>query len=263
MVSGLVAVFFYALGTVFQVLTLATSQSYRSRVIVFGFLALFAHLFNMAGIIVTDIGYNFGFFKIITLFCWTIVALVLLSSLKKPLENLFVLLFPLAILGLASSNLFQGPYTPHQQYPTGVAIHIILALLATSVITISAVQALFLAFENRQIKERHSLRFLNHLPPLQTMETLMFEIVWVGLILLTGVIVTGVVFMDDLVGQHLRHKLVLSVIAWGVFAVLLWGRHQQGWRGRKAIRLTLTGFAFLVLAYFGSKLVLELILDRV
>ena len=261
--SGFTAIILYALGTWFQWRTLSGEKNHRNLVLGFGSAALLAHLINVWGSIVTPAGYDFGFFRIATLFCWTIVALVLISSLKKPLENLLVVLFPVAILGIASALLIHVGDNVHQSYPAGVAIHIALAIAATSVITISAVQAVILSFENHQLKDRHTMRFLNHMPALQTMERLLFEIVWLGLILLTGVIITGVIFMDDMAAQHLRHKLVFSVIAWVVFAVLVWGHHFRGWRGRMAIRMTLTGFIFLVLAYFGSKLVLELILNRV
>ena len=77
-----------------------------------------------------------------------------------------------------------------------------------------------------------------------------------------GRAVGGVLFLEDIFAQHLVHKTVLSLTAWLVFAVLLWGRFQFGWRGRTAIRWTLSGFAVLLLAYFGSKFVLELVLMR-
>jgi len=84
----------------------------------------------------------------------------------------------------------------------------------------------------------------------------------VGFALLTLALVTGVLFLQDIFAQHLVHKTVLSIMAWCVFALLLWGRWRFGWRGRVAIRWTVGGFVFLMLAYFGSKLVLELILKR-
>ncbi len=101
------------------------------------------------------------------------------------------------------------------------------------------------------------------MPPLQTMESLLFEIIWVGILLLSGVIITGFLFTDDFFGQSLSHKTVLSISSWVVFGILLWGRHFAGWRGATAIRWTVVGFIFLILAYFGSKFVLELILGRV
>ena len=83
-----------------------------------------------------------------------------------------------------------------------------------------------------------------------------------GFILLGLALATAFLFVDDLLGQHLLHKTVLSVFAWALFGVLLWGRWRRGWRGRTALRWTLAAFALLALGYFGSKLVLELILDR-
>ena len=100
------------------------------------------------------------------------------------------------------------------------------------------------------------------LPPLQTMESLMFQMVAIGFTLLTLALVTGFLFLEDIFAQHLVHKTVLSIIAWVVFGILLWGRWRFGWRGRVAIRWTIGGFIFLMLAYFGSKFVLELILNR-
>ena len=69
-------------------------------------------------------------------------------------------------------------------------------------------------------------------------------------------------FVADMLAQHLAHKTVLSVIAWLIFGVLLWGRWRHGWRDRTAVRLSLAGFMVLGLAYFGSKLVLEVVLER-
>jgi ABC-type uncharacterized transport system permease subunit len=93
-------------------------------------------------------------------------------------------------------------------------------------------------------------------------ETLLFRLIGAGFALLTLTLLTGILFVDDLFGQHLIHKTVLSIIAWIVFGTLLVGRWRHGWRGRGAVNLTLTGMAILLLAFFGSKFVLELILHR-
>jgi ABC-type uncharacterized transport system permease subunit len=94
------------------------------------------------------------------------------------------------------------------------------------------------------------------------MESMLFEVIWFGLILLTFSILSGIVFLEDIFAQHLVHKTALSIAAWLMFTVLLWGHHQLGWRSKTAVRWTLGGFAILMLGYFGSKLVLELILHR-
>lgn len=95
------------------------------------------------------------------------------------------------------------------------------------------------------------------------METLLFQLIGVGFGLLSVSLLSGLMFLENLFTQHLAHKTVLSILAWIVFAVLLWGRAYRGWRGQVAIRWTLGGFFSLMLAYFGSKMVLEIILDRV
>lgn len=261
--SGLIAVVFYSLGSFYQSQNLSSQRNNRRKVLACGIVAALTHLLNVYWLILTPEGLDFGLFNVATLLSWSIAVLVLLSSLRKPLDNLFLALFPLAVICIILSTTLDSGYTPQSDYGTGMATHILLAILATSIITIAAFQAVFIAFQDRQLKHHHGFRLLQRLPPLQTMEALLFEIVWLGLLLLSGVIVTGIIFMEDLFAQQLSHKLVLSVIAWIVFAILLWGRHQLGWRGRTAIRWTLSGFIFLVLAYFGSKFVIELVLNNV
>lgn len=260
-IAGLLAIIFYLTASWHQASTLFREKNRRSSVLIFGVTGAIAHLVNVYFLIITPSGYDLGFYTIATLFSWTMVALTLIGSLKRPLDNLLVLLLPLAIISILFATLAPSTFQFHE-FSTGVGAHILLAILAYSTITIAALQALLLAFQNHQLKDRHSLRFIQRLPPLQTMETLLFEILWCGLALLSLVIASGLIFMNDLYTQHLTHKLALSVVAWLIFAILLWGRHRLGWRGLTAIRWTLTGFVFLVLAYFGSKFVLELILNR-
>ena len=81
-------------------------------------------------------------------------------------------------------------------------------------------------------------------------------------ILLTAALISGFMFLEDMFAQRLVHKTFLSITAWAVFGILLWGRFKWGWRGQKALIWTLVGFVVLMLAYFGSKFVLELILQR-
>jgi ABC-type uncharacterized transport system permease subunit len=100
------------------------------------------------------------------------------------------------------------------------------------------------------------------LPPLDALEKVMFRLIGTGFIFLTLALVTGFVFVTNLFEQHLIHKTVLSLVAWVIFGTLLVGRIRYGWRGRFAVLLTLSGFGFLVLAYFGSKFVLETLLGR-
>ena len=95
---------------------------------------------------------------------------------------------------------------------------------------------------------------------MQTMESLLFNLVAAGFVLLTLALTTGIVFIDDFFAQHLAHKTVFSILAWLIYAVLLWGRFKLGWRGKIATVWTLLGFLALMLAFWGSKFVLEVLL---
>ncbi|SMF35447.1 ABC-type uncharacterized transport system, permease component [Alteromonadaceae bacterium Bs31] len=212
--------------------------------------------------ILSDSGYQFGFFKVPSLFFAVINLVVLLSSIRKPLHNLFLFLLPLSVLSLLLASMDLQTRTS-QPLALATISHILLSLLAYSLLTIASLQALLLAYQNYQLKHKHLRGVMGLLPPLQTMETLLFELVWAGEILLTLSIITGFLFTYSFAEQHVSHKAVFSVLSWLIYAMLLWGRHTLGWRGAAAIRWTLGGFAALMLAYFGSKLVLEIILDRV
>lgn len=210
--------------------------------------------------IVAPAGFHLSLFNMGSLFFWTINLLVLFSGLKKPLHNLFVFLLPLTVLVLLLSFQELTEVAPRQHIAPGVVAHILLSVLAYSCLTMAAFQALLLAFQNYQLRHKHPTGWVKLLPPLQTMEALLFQLLWTGQILLTLAIASGVFYVDDLFAQHLAHKTVFSLMAWCAYAALLWGHYRWGWRGNAAIRWTLMGFAPLVLAYFGSKIVLELIL---
>jgi ABC-type uncharacterized transport system permease subunit len=147
--------------------------------------------------------------------------------------------------------------------PKGIDLHIALSLVAYSVLMIAAFQAVLIAIADRQLRRKRPLRIMRLLPPLATMEVLLFQLLTVGLFLLTLGLLSGFMFVHDLFAQHLVHKTVLSLLAWLVFAVLLWGRYLRGWRGRIAVRYTLAGFLLLAVGFFGSEVVLQLILKRV
>jgi ABC-type uncharacterized transport system permease subunit len=203
-----------------------------------------------------------GFFNMVSLAAGSIALLLLLAALFRPVENLGIIVLPMAgvAVGFAQWGPESGTLTA---VGPGLQLHIILSVLAYALLTIAVLQAVLLAIQEAHIRNRHPGGFIRGLPPMQTMEQLLFQILALGFILLSLSLISGFLFIDDLFAQHLLHKTILSLIAWSVFAVLFWGRYRFGWRGRTAIYWTLAGFVFLMLAYFGSKLVLELILQRV
>ncbi len=135
-----------------------------------------------------------------------------------------------------------------------------ISVIAYSLIMLSALQAIALAYQDHAIRSHHPGGFIRFLPPMHDMETLLFQMLGFGFIFLTTALISGFFFMEDLFAQHLVHKTILSMIGWVILATLLFGRFKFGWRGKLAIRWTLTAFIFIMLAYFGSKLVLEFII---
>ncbi len=207
-------------------------------------------------------GFNFGFFNTGALIAMIVAVLLLLASLNKPVEKLGIAVFPIAavMLGL---EVWLGQQTAHfPHYGPAMDTHILTSMIAFSLLNIAALQAVLLAIQDKQIKSHAPKPFMRSLPSLQAMESLMFQMLTTGLVFLTVSLASGVIFIEDLFAQHLVHKTVLSLLAWLIFSSLLVGRRLYGWRGKTAIKWTLTGFALLMLAYFGSKLVLELILHR-
>lgn len=260
-ISGLFAAFFYLMGSIFQGMNYKSNKDTRTQVLLFGALAVFAHAISAYGVILSSDGFHFGLFEISTLITLSISFVVLISSLRKPLDILFLGLFPLAILSIVASLAIRSDYPPTKMSLT-LASHVLISILAYSLITIAALQAGFLAYQDHQLKHGHAGGLIRKFPSLQDMESFLFELVWVGQMLLTLTIATAFLFFDDIWGvDGVIHKTVFSILAWVVFAVLLWGRHQLGWRGRTAIRGTLGGFALLIIGFYGVKFALEFLIS--
>lgn len=235
----------------------AGALSGKGRILALGFagvglhtVLLYHHLFTLQGL-------DFGFFNAVSLLTWLIALLLLVTAVKRPVENLGIAVLPLAALAIVLEQVF---HTEHVVQPGMLDVHILISMLAYSMLTIAALQAILLAIQEKHLHEKHPGGFIRTLPPLQTMESLLFQMIALGFVMQSLSLVTGMIFLEDLFAQHLVHKTFLSIVAWLVFAILLWGRWRFGWRGKTAIRWTLGGFVSLLLAYLGSKLVLELLL---
>ncbi|MEX1033165.1 MAG: cytochrome c biogenesis protein CcsA [Cellvibrionaceae bacterium] len=257
-IPNVLAIAIYLLGSAYLIAAYVRQRSPRPHLVTG--LALAAIVLHGAGAyqsVFEASDFRFGVFILPTLFFWVINVLVLVSGLRKPLHSLFVFLFPLSVVAILSSQISDSPVKPMEPALVG---HVILALLAYGFLTIATLQALLLAFQNYQLKHKHATGVVQLLPPLQTMESLMFQLLWTGEVALTILIVSGLLYTDDLLAQNQAHTLIFSVMAWLIYAVLLWGRHRLGWRGKTAIRWTLGGFMALVLAYFGTQLVYQVVL---
>lgn len=222
---------------------------------VFHAIVLYQGLFTLEGI-------NFGFFNAVSLLSWLIALFLIIASYTKPIENLGIAIFPLAGVAIILTLAFPSEHLLSPEDVTMLEAHILISIIAYSFLSIAAVQAILLAIQDKHLHNKHPGGFIRALPPLQTMETLMFQMIGMGFILQSFSLISGFIFLENMFAQHLVHKTILSLLAWAIFAILLWGRWRFGWRGKIAIRWTLGGFASLFLAYLGSKLVLEIMLGR-
>lgn len=239
-----------------------TAAPARYGIIALGLGAVVLHASLLYHGILTQGGLNLGFFNAGSLMGCLIALLLLLAALRHPVENLGIVLLPLAGLTLALDRFFPSDHLIRTPNPWELDAHIMLSVIAYSLLSIAALQAVLLALQDHQLRNRRPGGIIRALPPLQTMEQLLFQMIGVGFVMLSLALLSGIIFLQDIFAQHLAHKTILSIVAWLVFATLLWGRQRYGWRGGIAIRYTLSGFVLLMLAYFGTKLVLELVLHR-
>jgi ABC-type uncharacterized transport system permease subunit len=201
------------------------------------------------------------FFAALSLVAWIASALTLMVNVSRPVAGLGILIFPLSAVFLAL-DAFIAPRTAPEAMTWQIELHVTIAVLAFGILSIAAALAILLAIQERALRRSKFGHWLRALPPLTLTEVLLFRLIAAGFVLLTLTLVTGTLFVGNLFSQHLVHKTVLSIVAWIVFGVLLWGRWRHGWRGTRAVNLTLIGMGVLLLAFFGTKLVLELILHR-
>lgn len=225
-------------------------------------LAVFLHFSYTLSIYQQQSNFNFSIFNTASLISSLVAFLLLLATLTKPVEKLGLAIFPLAALLLTIALTFPNKALTLQINSWQMSTHILSSIIAFSLLNIAALQALLLAIQEQQLRKHPPKKFIQTLPPLQTMESLLFQMIATGLLFLTLSLVSGFVFIEDLFAQHLAHKTILAIVAWVTFSGLLIGKIKYGWRGQTAVKWTLVGFSLLLLAYFGSKLVLELILQR-
>jgi ABC-type uncharacterized transport system permease subunit len=191
------------------------------------------------------------------LFAWV-------GNLAPALPGVAIVAFPVAALAAPLPALFANPHRFSLVDEPWAALHIAIALSAYALLIVAALQALLLLGFERRLHRALPDRVAEALPPLLTLERFLFRLVGIGYALLTLTLVTGAVFSEQLFGKPLRfqHKVVFSVLAWLVFSGLLFGRYRYGLRGRTALHWILAGTGLLLLAYVGSKFVLEVILGR-
>ena len=244
----------YALVIGDQVLRLLGKQlASPKRFFTFSFLAIIGHTILLYQWIETANGQDLSIMNLASMMTWLMGLLILTPGLKKPLANLALLIFPFSILSIIGASLSSSHHIVSTQLHKGVLLHILISILATSVLGLSAFQATLLWGQNHLLKTHHPNIVLRILPSLETMENFLFALIRVGFVLLTASLVTGFLYIEAFFSQALLPKTGFAICAWGLFLILLLGHHFYGWRGTKAIHFTLGGIAALLIGYFGTQ----------
>ena len=232
-----------------------------------GYLALLPlalHAYLLYGNLFGGGGLNLGLVYALSLILWLTMLVYWVARFFYPIGSLQALVLPLAAVGALMPALFPSAHPLAGNTTFALDAHILASMLAYSLYTIAVLHAGLMSFVEKRLHHASLPQVLQGLPPLLTMEILLFRIIGVGLVLLTLTLASGMVFAEQIFGRPLQfnHKILFGFISWGVFGGLLLGHYYRGWRGRTAVRWTMSGFVFLLLAYIGTKFVLEVLLHR-
>ncbi|TVO60003.1 cytochrome C assembly family protein [Denitromonas ohlonensis] len=227
-------------------------------------IALLAHGAVLHGELFPGEGMHFGFGTAMSLMVWLAVLFYWIENFFSRLDGLQTFVMPAAAVAALLPGLFPPPHLLDKADSPAFRAHFIVAMLAYSLFTLATLHALLMAIAEKRL---HSARLSNafaSLPPLLTMEHLLFRLIRIAFVLLTLTLISGVAFSEVLFGKafSVDHKTVFAAISWLLFGALLVGRHLWGWRGKLAQRWTIAGFAALMLAYVGSRFVIEILLQR-
>lgn len=230
-------------------------------VFVSAFVALAFHAWLLSDLILGSSGQNLSILNVASLISFIVSLVMSGAMLKTRLWFLLPVVYSFSALNLIAAAFLPSTFITHLEQDPKLLIHISFALFSYSTLTIGALYALQLAWLDHKLKAKKALAINPNLPPLLMVERQLFNIILIGNLLLTGTLLTGFVFVQDMFAQGKAHKGILSFIAWLVYSVLLWGHYRKGWRGRKVTWFAVAGATLLTLAYFGSRFVREIILN--
>lgn len=213
------------------------------------------HGWGLYLLIDTPNGQNMHWIIMLSLVFWLVNILIVLNALRDKNTQITLLTYPLTALIVAASLILPNQDSILTNISIRFLAHIFISLLAISLLTFAGLQALFMGLQQGLLKQRPPAPFLRDLPPLQRTEALLFQTIGIGSVLLFASLISGFLY-PALFTQGLMLKIMLALCASGLLILLMLGRYRFGWRGRTAIRWTLSGTLLTFLSYFGSKLFL-------
>ena len=224
---------------------------------IFWILALVGHVLTILPIIHENYSVNLSINYALIIVGFIISLTLYISSILGNTQYLGIIILPII------SSIFLLDFSNN---PVNVALnnflflHVIISLISYSILCLSAAQSLILILQEKKLQDNKPIGIIASLPSLDAMDKLLFKILALGVIFLSASLLSGFIFLEDIFAQHLIHKTILSILAWVIFTSLIFGREKYGWRGRNAANITLIGFFILFLSYFGTKIVLEIII---
>lgn len=228
-------------------------------------LALVAHGVLLYFTVLTDaLEINVGFTNAASLTAWIVTLLFIATALIRPVYELGAVILPVSAVSVLLAWIWPPVHPNTMTQTIGLTVHLLISLAAYGFLALAVVQAAVMALQDHRLRIHSEASLLSKLPPLETMERLLFQLVGIGFVLLSFGLLSGLWFSARQFGVAFMftHHTVLAIIAWLIFGSLLLGHLKFGWRGKTATRWTIGGFVVLVLAYFGSKFVLEILLNR-
>jgi len=238
---------------------LTKNSAWRRLAILSAAIALVSHALALeARIFAGEGGQNLSLLNVGSLVSLMICTVMTIVASRNRGWLLLPIVYAFALINLAFATFVPNEFITHLETTPGMMIHIGLALFAYATLIIAALYALQLAWIDFQLKNK-KLAFNAEMPPLMVIERKMFHITQVGVVLLTLTLSTGLFYMHDLFSTENVDKAVLSILAWFVYIILLWGHYHEGWRGRRVVWFNVAGAAILTLAYFGSRVLQQFI----
>ncbi|WP_058914410.1 cytochrome C assembly family protein [Entomohabitans teleogrylli] len=255
-VFALIALIAYSASLAFIIPGLLRKNSaWRRLAILSAALALVCHAIALqARIFPADGGQNLSLLNVGSLVSLMICAVMTIVASRNRGWLLLPVVYAFALINLALATFMPNEFITHLEGTPGMMVHIGLALFAYATLIIAALYALQLAWIDYQLKNK-KLAFSADMPPLMSIERKMFHITQIGVVLLTLTLCTGLFYMQNLFSLENADKAILSILAWFVYIILLWGHYHEGWRGRRVVWFNVAGALILTLAYFGSRLV--------
>jgi len=261
-ISSFGAAIFYAISLA-MVLRGLFLQSPINEKLIFGLasIGIGFHAISLSTTILASDGQNMSILIVASIVSWLIAAMLTIAIRKFAIITLLPVVYGFSLLAVLGMWLVPSTYITHFETHPEVLIHICLALSAYSTLVIAAFYAIQLHLINNRLKNKKLNLASSPLPPLLTVEKQLFQLVVAGLMLLTLSLMTGFFFLEDMLAQGKVHKTILSICAWFLYSFLIWRHHQHGVKIKTAVSITIFGAVLLTLAYFGSRLVAELIVQ--